>query len=134
MFSIMKKLLLLLLLSLGITSLANANNKIYTCKSIDNSIYYHPSAQQYNPLFTYELIFKLSNDLIFFSESSTAGYSGATFVVNDFIHDNNFNATALEETYSFSNLSYENGYLLISWMSRNQASIGVIVAQCYTSG
>ena len=130
----MKKLLLLLLLSFGITSLANANNKIYTCKSIDNSIYYHPSAQKYIPLNNFELIFELSNDMIFFSESSTAGSSGATFIVNDFIHDNNFNATALEETYSFSNLSYENGYLLMSWMNRGSASMGVIVAQCYTSG
>ena len=121
----MKKLLLLLFLSLGITSLANANNKIYTCKSIDNSIYYHPSAQQYNPLFTYELIFKLSNDLIVFSESSTAEYSGEIFVVNDFIHENNFNATALDETYSFSNLSYENGYLLISCDSCSMLYLGL---------
>ena len=125
-----KKLLLILLLSLGFSVIANANSKVYSCKSIDNSIYYDPSKQQYMPLHNFELVFEISNELIIFSESSTAGYSGAIFVVNDFIHDNNFNATALDETYSFSNLSYENGYLLLSWMNRGSASLGLIVAQC----
>ena len=126
----MKKLLLILLISLGFLGIANANDKVYSCKSTDNSIYYHPAEQKYIPLFTYNLIFKLSNDLIVFSESSTAGYSGAIFVVNDFINDKNFNATQLDETYSFSNLSYENGYLLLSWMNRDSAASGLIVAQC----
>jgi len=126
----MKKLLLLLVLSLGFIGSTNASDKTFTCESIDKSVYYHPSQQKYYPLEDWKLIFTLANNLIHIKGPSTEAFAGDYYVVNDFIHNNNFNATAKSEVYQFSNLSFENGYLILSWMNRGSASIGVLVANC----
>jgi hypothetical protein len=105
----------------------------YNCTGTENSIYYHPVTQQYSSLGRWDISFKLSNGMVVFSESSVGGFGGSKYVINDFIHDLNFNAKLYDETYGFGSLSYESGFLLVTWMNRGSASIGVFVAKCSMS-
>ena len=135
----MKKLLLIFLITFGVTGLANAEYS-YQCETTEYSFFYHPSTQEPIAIKPTELNFGIiysdyqnwdSNHLeLLFHRSPFNNTDNDTFIINDYEDYQNFNATLQDETNIFSNLSYENGSLILTWMNRDSASMGAYFANC----
>ena len=137
----MKKLLLLLLLSLGFMGLANAEYN-YTCENSEDSFFYNQSKQEITalkPLPDFDIIYSDyqnwdSNYLVlYFFNSPFINHNYTKFKINDYEDYQNFNATLTDETDIFSNLTYENGSLTLTWMDKDSSSIGAYFANCIES-
>jgi len=134
----MNKLLLLLLLSLGFMGLANAEYH-YTCETSEDSFFYNHSKQEVTRLNTqlnFDIIYSDyqnwdSNYLVLnFWNSPFINTDTSEFIINDYEDYQNFNATLADETDIFSNLTYDNGSLALTWLYKDSASIGVYFANC----
>jgi hypothetical protein len=131
----MKKLLLFLVISLGFIGSVNADT-IYSCEL--SGIYAHPAKFK-------SMYVKTSGNKMKFTIEDTDGFkqilitegstlwAGEYFIIQDYINDNNFNATAQDQTHSFTNLAYEDGYITLSWMNRDEGSMGALFSKCSTS-
>ena len=137
----MNKLLLLLLLSLGFMGLANAEYH-YTCETSEDSFFYNHSKQEVTRLNTqlnFDIIYSDyqnwdSNYLVLnFWNSPFINTDSTEFIINDYEDDQNFNATLADETDIFSNLTYDNGSLALTWMNKDSSSIGAYFANCTES-
>ena len=127
----MKKLLLLLFLSLGFMGLANAEVEWnYYCEFDDSIIYNHsertlierkPTNLSFNIYRYHALGFGVSP----FNITDTS-----EFIINDYEDYQNFNATLANEKDIYSNLTYDNGSLALTWLYKDSASIGVYLANC----
>jgi len=138
---IMNKLLLLLLLSFGFMGLANAEYN-YTCENSEASFFYNQSKQEITalkPLPDFDIIYSDyqnwdSNYLVLnFFNSPFINHNYTKFKINDYEDYQNFNATLTDETDIFSNLTYDNGSLALTWMDKDSSSIGAYFANCTES-
>ena len=132
----MKKLLLLLLLSFGLIGLANAEWS-YTCETSEDSFFYNHSKQELavlKPQLYFDSIENVDNNsLLLFRHSPFINTDSTKFIINDYEDYQNFNATLTDEKDIFSNLTYENGSLTLTWMNKDSSSIGAYFANCSES-
>ena len=128
----MKKILLLLVLSFGFMGLANAEVEwSYYCEVEDSIIYNHSEQTLIEPKPT-NLSFHIDKYRVGF------GFGGipfnitdtSEFIINDYEDYQNFNATLANEKDIYSNLTYDNGSLALTWLYKDSASIGVYFANC----
>jgi len=128
----MKKILLLLLLSFGFMGLANAESEwSYYCEEGDSIIYNHSERT---------LIERKPTNLFFHIDKYRTKFGlwdspfnitdTSEFIINDYEDYQNFNATLANEKDIYSNLTYDNGSLALTWLYKDSASIGVYLANC----
>ena len=112
--------------------LANAEVEwSYYCEFGDSIIYNHSEQTLIEPKPT-NLSFHIDKYRVGF------GFGGSPFnitdtsefIINDYEDYQNFNATLTDETDIFSNLTYENGSLALTWMDKDSSSIGAYFANC----
>ena len=106
---------------------------IYSCEL--SGIYAHPAKFKsvYVKTSGSKIIFTIEDidgfKKILISEDSTMS-AGKYFIIQDYIDENNFNATNRDKTHSFAYLAYEKGYLTFSWMNRGEGSMGALFSKC----
>ena len=121
--------------------LANAEYN-YTCENSEDSFFYNQSKQEITalkPLPDFDIIYSDyqnwdSNYLVlYFFNSPFINHNYTKFKINDYEDYQNFNATLTDETDIFSNLTYDNGSLALTWMDKDYSSIGTYFANCIES-
>ncbi|MDC3315635.1 hypothetical protein OAV81_02695 [Candidatus Thioglobus sp.] len=128
----MKKLLSLLLLSFSFMGLANAESEwSYYCEVGDSIIYNHSERTLIEPKPT-NLFFHIDKYRTKFGlwDSPFNITDTSEFIINDYEDYQNFNATLANEKDIYSNLTYHNGSLALTWLYKDSASIGVYFANC----
>ena len=102
----------------------------YYCEFDDSIIYNHSERT---------LIERKPTNLSFnIDRYSVLGFGGSPFNItdtskfriNDYEDYQNFNATLANEKDIYSNLTYDNGSLALTWLYKDSASIGVYFANC----
>ena len=130
----MKKLLLIFFIAFGLTGLANAESEwSYYCEVEDSIIYNHSERtlierKPTNLFFHIDRYYVLQFGVSPFNITDTS-----RFVINDYEDYQNFNATLANEKDIYSNLTYDNGSLALTWMNKDSSSIGVYFANCTES-
>jgi len=128
----LKQLLLLLLITFGLIGLANAEY-IYHCETSEDSFFYNHSKQELTvlkPQLNFDII---EPSLLLFWRSPFINTDSKEFIINDYEDYQNFNATLTDEKDIFSNLTYENGSLTLTWMNKDSSSLGAYFANCSES-
>ena len=131
----MKKLLLIFFIAFGLTGLANAESEwSYYCEVGDSIIYNHSERTLIEPKPT-NLFFNIDRYRVLgFGGSPFNITDTSEFIINDYEDYQNFNATLANEKDIYSNLTYHNGSLALTWLYKDSASIGVYFANCTEEG
>jgi len=133
----MKKLLLIFLLTISLTGLAE-EDYAYSCQ-VESSGFYDYSNQKRKDLKAAVLHFDIyledledSNFWLTFWNSPFNDQDDTQFKIIDIDYSDyqNFSASLVSETSIFANISYDNGFLVFSWMNKGSASLGAYFAQC----
>jgi hypothetical protein len=131
----MKKLLLIFFVAFGLIGLANAESEWnYYCEVEDSVIYNYTEQTLIEPKPT-NLFFNIDrNRVLGFGGSPFNITDTSEFIINDYEDYQNFNATLANEKDIYSNLTYQNGSLALTWLYKDSASIGVYFANCTEEG
>ena len=116
--------------------LANAEVEwSYYCEFGDSIIYNHSEQTLIKPKPT-NLFFHIERYRTKFGlwDSPFNITDTSEFIINDDEDYQNFNATLANEKDIYSNLTYDNGSLALTWLYKDSASIGVYLANCREEG
>ena len=115
--------------------LANAEYEwSYYCEEGDSIIYNHSEQTLIEPKPT-NLFFNIDRYRVLgFGGSPFNITDTSEFIINDYEDYQNFNATLANEKDIYSNLTYHNGSLALTWLYKDSASIGVYFANCTEEG